>query len=133
MRTVFLDTVGLIALWDTSDQWHAAAETAFLSLQASPVRFVTSSMVLYECGNASARRPYRKYAADLRVALESSGDLLIPTPSQESRAWAEYAIGPIGSAGAVDNVSFVLMENAGIVEAFTNDVHFRTAGLVTLF
>jgi predicted nucleic acid-binding protein len=29
MYGVFLDTVGLIAVWDTSDQWHAAAETAF--------------------------------------------------------------------------------------------------------
>ena len=26
---VFLDTVGLIALWDASDQWHAAALPVF--------------------------------------------------------------------------------------------------------
>jgi len=25
MNAVFLDTVGLLALWDTADQWHAAA------------------------------------------------------------------------------------------------------------
>jgi predicted nucleic acid-binding protein len=25
---VFLDTVGLLALWDTSDQWHQAAQAA---------------------------------------------------------------------------------------------------------
>jgi len=24
MNTVFLDTVGLVALWDEADQWHAA-------------------------------------------------------------------------------------------------------------
>jgi hypothetical protein len=24
MKPVFLDTVGLIALWDSTDQWHAA-------------------------------------------------------------------------------------------------------------
>ena len=25
MKTVFLDTVGLLALWDGSDQWHEIA------------------------------------------------------------------------------------------------------------
>ncbi len=35
--------------------------------------------------------------------------------------------------GAVDHLSFVLMADAGITEAFTNDAHFRTAGFVTLF
>jgi hypothetical protein len=25
MKTVFLDTAGLLALWDSSDQWHSAA------------------------------------------------------------------------------------------------------------
>ena len=28
MTGVFLDTVGLLALWDMADQWHAAAEEA---------------------------------------------------------------------------------------------------------
>ena len=31
MNAVFLDTVGLLALWDEGDQWHTAAETAFAS------------------------------------------------------------------------------------------------------
>lgn len=26
MNAVFLDTVGLLALWDKSDQWHDLAE-----------------------------------------------------------------------------------------------------------
>jgi hypothetical protein len=29
MTPVFLDTVGLIALWDKDDQWHGSAETAY--------------------------------------------------------------------------------------------------------
>jgi hypothetical protein len=28
MNPVFLDSVGLIAVWDTDDQWHAVADTA---------------------------------------------------------------------------------------------------------
>ena len=29
MNVVFLDTVGLVALWDVSDQWHAVADAAY--------------------------------------------------------------------------------------------------------
>lgn len=133
MRTVFLDTVGLIALWDRSDQWHAAADAAYQRLVAGPVRLVTSTLVLYECGNAAARRPYRSDVADLWVALDAAGDLFRPSDGQMDRAWADYSTGASGSAGAVDHVSFVLMRDAGITEAFTNDAHFRAAGFVTLF
>jgi hypothetical protein len=32
MTPVFLDTVGLVAVWNRSDQWHAAATAAFTGL-----------------------------------------------------------------------------------------------------
>jgi hypothetical protein len=32
VKAVFLDTVGLLALWDVADQWHNDAESAFASL-----------------------------------------------------------------------------------------------------
>jgi predicted nucleic acid-binding protein len=31
---VFLDTVGLLALWDEDDQWHEAAETAYAEIRS---------------------------------------------------------------------------------------------------
>ena len=34
MTTVFLDTVGLLALWDQTDQWHDPAVAAFDRLVA---------------------------------------------------------------------------------------------------
>jgi len=133
MRTVFLDSVGLLALWDRSDQWHAAAEAAYQLLSASPVRLVTSSLILFECGNAAARRSYRNDVADLWAALDAVGDLYRPTGAQTARAWANYSVGSPGSPGAVDHVSFVVMADLGITEAFTNDAHFRAAGFITLF
>jgi hypothetical protein len=38
MNTVFLDTVGLLAQWDSTDQWHAAADraSALLAEHAGP-------------------------------------------------------------------------------------------------
>ena len=32
MNQVFLDTVGMIAVWDETDQWHAAAKAAYQQL-----------------------------------------------------------------------------------------------------
>jgi len=55
MNPGFLDTVGLIAVWDTADQWHAAAAPVFLQLVASGRPLVTTTLVLFECGNAAAR------------------------------------------------------------------------------
>lgn len=74
--TVFLDTVGLLALWDTSDQWHAAAAEAYAKLAAQRATVVTTAYVLLESGNAAARRPYRKEVDRLRRILEATGNLI---------------------------------------------------------
>jgi predicted nucleic acid-binding protein len=132
MRAVFLDTVGLLALWDESDQWHESASRAYDLLSRTPVRLLTSTFVLLECGNAAARRPYRKDVAELWHALAQSGDLIQPTSEQIAAAWASYSTHPIGSAGIVDLVSFAVMRSLGIQEAFTNDAHFRAAGFQLL-
>ena len=132
MRIIFLDTVGLLALWDESDQWHESAQRAYEQFSAEPVRLVTTSFVLLECGNAAARRPYRQDVADLWHALEQTGDLIHPTAEQLAGAWATYIARPAGAAGIVDLVSFAVMRQLGILEAFTNDAHFRAEGFETL-
>lgn len=48
MRAVFLDTVGLLALWDVRDAWHGAAEAAYRRLLADRAPLVTSTFVLLE-------------------------------------------------------------------------------------
>ncbi len=87
MTTVFLDTVGLIALWDQSDQWHVNAEIAFRNLADGKTSLVTSTFVLLECGNAAARRPYRVDVVALCAALQARGELLVPTEEDWSAAW----------------------------------------------
>lgn len=133
MTGVFLDTVGLIALWDASDQWHAAAETAFRSLLAVKRPLVTTPLVLMECGNAAARRPYRPRVNALRLALLADGLLIEPTSEELEGAWAAYDRGDAAQAGVVDLVSFRVMNRLGLTDAFTNDRHFQAAGLRPLF
>ena len=60
MSAVFLDSVGLIALWDQADQWHAPVLAAYQQLKSSRRNVVTTRYVMLECGNAAQRRPYRR-------------------------------------------------------------------------
>jgi predicted nucleic acid-binding protein len=133
MTAVFLDTVGLIALWDVADQWHSAAETAFLHLQAQRTPFITTTFVLLECGNTAARRPYRNQVSLLRRGMGARGELIVPTEEDWIAAWDAYDRGEAGLAGIVDHVSFAVMRRLGMTEAFTNDKHFQTAGFTPLF
>src|SRR4051794_2554837 len=121
MNPVFLDTVGLIAVWHKADQWHNDAEPGFLNLVKSGRTLLTTTLVLYECGNAAARRPYRTTVDDLRTWLAAKGWLIEPTTTDLDRAWVHYRAATVGAAGIVDPVSFQVMRRLGITETFTND------------
>jgi predicted nucleic acid-binding protein len=134
MSGVFLDSVGLLALWNASDQWHAAAAEAHRRLIERDPPLWTTTLVVYECGNRAARRAdFRSLAAAFRDEMELGGSLIVPTPDEERSAWTAYRRGEAGSAGIVDHVSFLVMRRLGLTEAFTCDVHFRAAGFETLF
>ncbi len=129
----FLDTVGLLAVWDRADQWHDAADRVFTSLVRSNRILVTTSLVFVECGNAAARTPFRPRVDALRRLFQDDGRLIEPTTEDIDQAWSAYNRGLAGQAGIVDQVSFVVMRRLGLTQAFTNDVHFRAAGFETLF
>jgi predicted nucleic acid-binding protein len=131
--TVFLDAVGLLALWDESDQWHKAAQACFLKLLSGRVDLITSSFVLLECGNAAARRPYRSAVSRLRAQMETGNRLVTPTVEDWQAAWLAYERREADNAGIVDHTSFSIMRRLGISQAFTNDNHFRAAKFETLF
>lgn len=133
MTPVFLDTVGLIALWDEADQWHLAASDVFSVLLAAKAPYLTTTPVLYECGNAAARKPFRHRITAIRQALLAGGGLIEPTTADVDHAWSLFENGRSHDPGIVDCISFVVMRRLGLTEAFTNDQHFAAAGFTTLF
>lgn len=133
MNRVFLDTAGLVAAWDKSDQWHRPARDAYERIDEDASAGVTTSYVLLECGNSAARRPYRDAVARLRENLEASGFLIHPTDEDWRQGWAAFRRGEAGGAGIVDQVSFAVMRRMNISRVFTHDQHFRAAGFETLF
>jgi predicted nucleic acid-binding protein len=123
----------MIAVWDAADQWHSVAQAAYEKLLFEGRRLVTTEMVLVECGNASARRPYRRRVNARRQVLVEEQLLVVPAPEEVERAWEAYDRGEAGEAGIVDNLSFQVMHRLGLTEALTNDQHFQAAGFTTLF
>jgi hypothetical protein len=133
VTAVFLDTVGILAVWDDADQWHESASRVFDGLIRSRFPLVTTSLVFLECGNAAARTPYRGRVDALRRVFLTEGRLIEPTSDDVERAWAAYDRGEAGAAGIIDHVSFTVMRRLGLTRAFTHDAHFRAAGFETLF
>jgi predicted nucleic acid-binding protein len=130
LSPVFLDTVGLIAIWDSDDQWHEASSQAFARLLTGRAPVVTTTYVLAECGNAAARTPFRRDVFEIRERLESGGRLIKPNDADWVEAWENYGR---GEAGQADHLSFAVMRRLGLTEAFTNDRHFTAAGFHILF
>jgi len=133
MPPVFLDTVGLIALWDQADPWHPLALPAYERLIRQRRILTTTLYILLECGNTAAKKPYRDAVTDIYHRLDRHGLLLVPSPREHHEAWMAYTQKRNAAAGLVDQYSFVAMKSTGISEAFTNDQHFRAAGFVTFF
>jgi len=133
MTSVLLDTVGLIAVWDVDDQWHAAAENAYQRIISRRQRALTTTFILLECGNTAARRTFRGDVCALRQTLDLREELIVPTEDDWQAAWVAYERGEAGQVGIVDHVSFQLMRRLGITEAFTNDKHYQAAGFTVLF
>jgi hypothetical protein len=133
MTPIFLDTVGLLAIWDIDDQWHNAAEGAYRQIVSARQPVVTTTFILLECGNAAARRTYREDVCILRRTLELRNEVLAPTDDDWENAWEAFQRAEAGRAGIVDHVSFAVMRRLDVRQAFTNDRHFQEAGFETLF
>ena len=133
MNDVFLDTVGLIAVWDLADHWNTGAAAAYQIVIQRGQRFATTPLILWECGNAAARRPDRQRVTALWQHLLQEGLLMEPTVQEIEDVWAAYDRGEAGQAGIVDHVSFQVIARLGITEALTNDRHYQAAGFTVLF
>ena len=133
MRQVFADTGYWIALVNPRDQIHAKAVS--VTQQLSPIRILTSEMVLVEVLNSfSDGGPLRNTVASMVQRLRSSRDVLIvpQTSEQFESALLRYKQAADKSWSLTDCASFHVMETEQIQAALTHDQHFAQAGFETL-
>jgi len=134
MHLTFVDTVGWIASLNRSDNLHSAAVRCFQFLAQSNTPLLTTSLVLAEIGNGLSRLPLRHLMTPFRQRLQQSKRIEIVHVDRSlfERGWSLYEQRPDKEWGLVDCISFVLMQERGILHAVTNDHHFEQAGFVVL-
>lgn len=127
---VFLDTSGWIAILNADDRFHAQAAGRLEELGSARRPLVTTDWVIAELGNGLARVPARTRLHEaVEIFLGSASSRLIRVDEEIFRGALElYARVTDKTWGLVDCASFVVMRQAGILDALTTDRHFEQAG-----
>jgi predicted nucleic acid-binding protein len=131
MKAVFADTSFYVALFSPADVHH---EAAIRLAKEDHRRVVVTEFVLLELANALARASSRKLFVDLFPKLRTNANVtIVPAiPDLFERGFQRYANRLDKDWSLTDCVSFVVMEEAGILDALTADHHFEQAGFVVL-
>jgi uncharacterized protein len=134
MAEVFLDTSFAIALSATTDQNHARAVNLADQIEKSGTRIVTTQTVLLEIGNALSKQRYRVAAIQLLESLVADPNVETVPLSNDlyDSAFNLFRNRIDKEWGLIDCVSFVVMQEQGIIEALTADEHFNQAGFRAL-
>jgi predicted nucleic acid-binding protein len=131
---VFMDTSGFFALWDASDEHHASAVRVQRELVRARRRFQTSDYVVDETVTLLLMRHGHEAALDFLDTIERSPTLRLEWVSPD-RFYASVALFRRRSDkqwSFTDCVSFVVMRELRIRDAFTTDNHFEQAGFSVL-
>ena len=136
MSQVFVDTWAWVALVDKRDQDHARAQSINQTLIDQEYEFVTTNAVFGEAVTMLRYRVSHAAAIKFRQILDQlvEGGLLTlirATDVYEKNAWDIFEKYSDQDFSWVDCISFAVMKDLNLQEAFTHDHHFRTMGFVT--
>jgi predicted nucleic acid-binding protein len=130
VTSVFADTVYFIALLKSDDQFHEAAHEFSISDRRA---LLTTSAVILELGASFCNAGNRHLFLAVLAALERrKSEIVHVDESLQRRAIGQFAKRPDKSWSLTDCISFLVMEDRGILEAVTSDHHFEEAGFVAL-
>lgn len=128
MTPVFVDTSAILALLNPLDKSHAGAREVFEKLRAREARLVTSSFVLVETYALLARQLGLEAVAAFRRELAPLVEIVwVGSALHESGLDLLLERG-LRDLSLVDAVSFLVMRQHRIDEAFAFDRHFRDEG-----
>lgn len=133
-RTVLLDTSFFIALENRDDAHHQQARQLDSQLLKEAAVLLLHDGILMEIGDGYARIGRRAKGSALLDRMSREQGYRIETVSEDlmRKAINLYIDRTDKEWGLTDCVSFVLMEQAGVHEALTADVHFQQAGFRAL-
>jgi predicted nucleic acid-binding protein len=131
-ETLF-DTSGFFALVDKRDPMHDKA-VAWIEAQRKKIRPVSTEWVVGETCTLLLARKRPHLVARFLDYIDSSAVLLLVNPDDTMLRSAKAMIRQQATQGYsfVDCISFCLMKERSIRNAFTTDIHYRKAGFATL-
>ncbi|WP_228041355.1 type II toxin-antitoxin system VapC family toxin [Planktothrix mougeotii] len=132
---VFVDTSAWIALINQSDHLAAQSEQILLKLKQQKITLVTTEFVLLEVADALCKTNLRQKTYAYINGIKKATDVIqvIPLdPNLLDKGWAIYHQYSDKDWGLTDCISFVVMRQEGITDAFTSDRHFEQAGFTKL-
>ena len=129
-ETLFVDTSAWYAVADKSDQYHRTAVAIYPSLLTHYRHLTTTNLVIAETyilirrgiGHDAGIRFLESVATSPRIRKVYSDSTLEERAEKILRKYQDQDF------SYTDAVSFSLMKQDGIVEAFSFDQHFVTAG-----
>ncbi len=136
MPDIFADTAGWGHLVDPSQAYHDRAATLYRHARQHGHRFITTNYILTELVALliSPLRIPRLHIIAFIEGLQASPhvDIVHVDPTLDALAWQLLTERPDKEWSLVDCVSFVVMQQRGLRDAFTTDHHFEQAGFVCL-
>lgn len=131
---VFVDTGAWLALIDRDDQHHQEASALYRELLEQHIPLLTTNLVVAETYNLVRRRVSYKAAMQFLQALRNSARLsrVYSNASLEKEAETILARFSDQDFSFVDAVSFALMNQVDVRQAFAFDKHFIIAGFELL-
>ena len=136
-EVVFWDTSAFVALGNRDDDLHSAAVAVNNGLARQRAHILTTDAVLVEVANSFSKAALRPLALRIIDALHQSTEmgaasLVHVDEALWQRGWDLFIKRLDKDWGLTDCISFVVMQERGVLSAFTSDHHFEQAGLIRL-
>jgi len=128
-RKIFVDTSYVLALFNTSDEFHLKAKE-LKYLTSHPNTIVTTEAILLEIGNALSKQNLRqKCSTFIKGLYETPNIKIVPLTTALIKKGLEFFDKRHDKEwGLTDCISFVVMKDYDIKYALSADDHFTQAG-----
>ncbi|MBN3868893.1 MAG: PIN domain-containing protein [Nostoc sp.] len=125
---IFLDTVFIQALLNARDQYHIKARTLLPRVQSAVEVWLTEA-VLIEVGNALSAFNRTAAIRFIQQCYQTSNMCVVSVDTELlNRALQLYQSRLDKTWGLTDCISFIVMQDQGLIIAATADQHFVQAG-----
>ncbi len=134
MRKIFVDTAAWIALFNRRNALHHQSRQLMDRFRQQDIVLVSTEFLLLEVADAFSDSAIRGLTVEYINRLRRWKNLQIIPVSQSllTEGWELYSQRSDKDWGLTDCISFVVMTQENIAEAFTSDHHFQQAGFVKL-